>query len=181
MLFVLIILAAICMVMASVQIVKESKQAKVRREERSKRQYTAVPWDADEYLKVFLNENRSYNKEFKLAALIVEDADGHKYVEDIDLRGDSAEPVDLKDFAVKKKYKNVADRFLYSTSIMDVVASKVNCIVEDNVDRYYAFQLTLENILAGRHGKTKKSVVNKYVMLLDLNQLELKRIANLSY
>lgn len=181
MIIVLLIAGLLCAVMAMHVVREENKKAIARKERNAQKNYSAVPWDADEYIKAFLEENRSNNKEYKLAALIVEDADGHKYVEDIDLRGDSAEPVSLNEFAIKRRYKNVADKFLYSTPIMDAIASKVNCVVEDNIERYYAFQLTLENVLSGRHGKSKKSVVNKYVMLLDLNQTELKRIANLSY
>ena len=180
MIITLIISAVICMLIAFIQVVVEDKKAKKRRLVKQSKTYTAVPWDADEYIKAFLEENKSNNKEYKLAALIVEDDQGHKYVEDIDLRGDSAEPVSLNSFAVKRSCKNKADKFLYSSRIIDAIASKVNSVVGDT-NRYYAFELTLENILAGRHGREKKKVVNNYVMLLDLNQVELNKIANLSY
>jgi hypothetical protein len=97
------------------------------------------------------------------------------------LRGDSAEPVSLSSFAVKNRCKYSADKYLYSTSIMDAIAGKVNCMVESNIDRYYAFQLTKENVEAGRHGKQKKKIVEDFVMMLDLNEIELRKIANLSY
>lgn len=160
---------------------KEKKKEAIRAAKKASKNYSAVPLGADEYLKAFLEENKSRNKEYKLAVLITEDENGHKCVEDVDLRGDSADPISLNSFTFKKRYKNVSDKFLYSASIINVIASKVNCIVEDNIERYYAFQLTLDNIMSGRHGKVKKSITNKYVMLLDLDQNELTKIANLTY
>jgi hypothetical protein len=176
----LLVLAAVCMLMATVQIVKENRKAKARRAIKQSREYSCVPWDADEYLKAFLEENKSRYKEFKLAALVVEDIEGHKYIEDIDLRGDSAEPVSLSSFAIKKRTKDKADAFLFNRWIIETIANKVNCLVDSNVERYYAFQLTKENVLAGRHGKQKKKIQSDYVMMMDLDELDLKRIANLS-
>jgi hypothetical protein len=57
---------------------KDHKKVIARREEKSHRELSAVPCDADEYLKAFLEDNKSNNKEFKLAALVIEDAEGHK-------------------------------------------------------------------------------------------------------
>lgn len=173
---ILLILAAICMAMASVQIVKDHKKVNTK----EKKSYSCIPFDAADRVNAFLDIDKSTDKEYKLAALVIVDEYGHKHIEDIDLRGDSAEPIKLSSFAFNKT-KDKADAFLFDTGIINAIASKVNCVVEDNIERYYAFQLTLENILSGRHGKQKKSVVNKYVMLLDLNQLELSRIANLSF
>jgi hypothetical protein len=46
---------------------------------------------------------------------------------------------------------------------------------------YYAFQITKENVMSGRHGKTKKQIVKDFVLMMDLSKTELFRIANLSF
>lgn len=180
MITILLIAGLLCAVMAMHIVRIENKKAIARREKRSAKKYSAVPWNADQLLKAFLEENKSNNKEFKLAALVIEDEEGHKYIEDVDLRGDSSEAVNLSKFAIKRRARNKADQFLLNRWIIETIAEKVNCIIGDT-ERYYAFQLTLENVISGRHGKSKKKVAKNYVMLLDLDQRELKQIANLSY
>jgi hypothetical protein len=179
MLYVLIILAAFCMVMASIQIVNENKKAKARKAIKQKRNLSCIPWDAADRLKAFLEEDRNADKEYKLAALVVVDENGNMSIEDIDLRGDNSEIVRLSSFAYKRT-KNKADKFLFDYSIVNTIANKVNCIKAET-ERYYAFELTKENVLSGRHGKMKKKIKDDFVMLLDLDKTELKRIANLSF
>lgn len=176
---VLITLAIVCIIMAAKEIRKERIHDKRRKEIRSKKQLTSVPVDAVDKLNAFLVVDKSKDKEFKLAALFVEDESGHVSIEDIDLRGDSAEAIKLSDYAINKK-KYMADQILFNSSVVKLIANKVNSIIGDT-ERYYAFELTKENVEAGRHGKTKKKIVNDFVMLLDLNENELKQIANLSF
>lgn len=177
---IMLILAFICMVIAFIQIINENKKAKTRKTLNKSKKYSCIPWDADERLRAFLNTNKTKDKEYKLAALIVEDEYGHKYVEDIDLRGDNSTPIKLSSFAFNKT-KDKADAFLFDTGIINTIASKVNCIIENNIERYYAFQMTKENIQSGRHNKQKRQLKNDYVMLLDLSFYELRQIANLSF
>lgn len=179
MLVLLSILAVACVVMAAIEARKEYVHDKKRKEIKSKRRYTSVPVDAADRLKAFLDEDKSANKEFKLAALVVEDESGHKSIEDIDLRGDSSDPVKLSDYAINKN-KFRQDDVLFNHQVLNVIANKVNCIIA-NTERYYAFEITKENVMGGRHGKTKKSIAKDFVMLLDLNETELSRIANLSF
>jgi hypothetical protein len=165
--------------MATKEIRKEKAHNKKRKEIRSKKQLTSVPVDAVDKLNAFLEVDKSKDKEFKLAALFIEDESGHISIEDVDLRGDSAENIKLSDYAINKK-KYIADQILFNSNAVKLIANKVNSMVADT-ERYYAFEITKENVEAGRHGKTKKKIVNDFVMLLDLNEKELKRIANLSF
>lgn len=176
---VLITLAMICIIIAAKEIKKERDHDKRRKEIRSKKQLTSVPVDAVDKLNAFLEIDKSKDKEFKLAALFVEDESGHISIEDIDLRGDSAEEIKLSDYAINKK-KTIAEQILFNSSAVQLISNKVNSIVA-NTERYYAFEITKENVEAGRHGKTKKKIVNDFVMLLDLNEIELRKIANLSF
>lgn len=174
-----ILLAIACGTMATIEIKREIDHNRRRRERRSKKQCSCVPLDAADRLNAFLNVDKSKDKEFKLAVLIVEDSNGNKTIEDMDLRGDSAEKIKLSDFAINK-YKHIASGLLFDNNVLNTIANKVNCMIAET-ERYYAFELTKENVLSGRHGKSKKKITNDYVMLLDLNEKELKQIANLSF
>lgn len=169
----------ICSIMAIIELKKEHDYKVKRLKKQKNKQYSCVPWDAADKLDFILKEDKSKDKEYKLAALVIEDENGHASVEDIDLRGDDAGPVKLSEFA-SKRTRDKADSFLFDSSILKVISQKVNCEIE-RVERYYAFQITKENILSGRHGKKKTKIKKDYVMFLDLSSQELNRIANLSF
>lgn len=176
---ILLLIAVNCMVIAVVEINEEREHERMRRSIRENRSVACVPLDAAERLKAFLKSDKSADKEYKLAALVVEDSDGHVSIEDVDLRGDSAEPIRLSDFAYKR-YKNMADKFLFDFNIIDTISNKVHSCIGDT-EMYHAFQITKENVVSGRHGKTRRNIAKDFVVFLDLSERELRQIANLSF
>lgn len=173
-----LILLTLCS-MFMIELMNEYEYKKRRDEKRKTKIYSSVPWDAAETLDLILKENKNKNKEYKLAALVVEDENGHTSIEDIDLRGEDAGQIKLSDFA-SKRTRDKADSFFFSFPIINALTNKVNYDI-GNVERYYAFELTKENLLSGRHGKKKTRIKKDYVMFFDLSYQELNIIANLSF
>lgn len=174
---ILLSLSLICLLIAY----KDYKKDLLRKQKKKERAktLTAIPWNAADEISSIIPKDYSSNKEYKLAVLIIEDEYGKRKIEDIDLRGDTAEEVKLSSFAINKN-KDKADRFLFDYHIINSLSNRVNCYVEKNIERYYAFQLSLENILSGRHGKIKTKVKNKFIIFMDLSENELIRLANLT-
>lgn len=178
MILILILTSFLCFYMAY-RNEKEKQCKRIQRKKERAEKLTAIPWNAAEEINCILQKDLSKNKEYKLAVLVVEDEFGNKRIEDIDLRGETAELIQLSSFAINKN-KDKADKFLFDYSIINSISNKVNCCVDGYIERYYAFQLTLENLISGRHGKIKTKVKDSFVMFMDLSEKELKSIANLT-
>lgn len=173
---IMIILISFVIVLIS-ELIKERSYDINRAAIKRERVLSDIPYFAADYLKDILFKDKQ-SDEYKLAVLVVEDANGNKSIEDIDLRGDSADNVSLSVFKNKKNTWNV-DKFFTDYNIIQSLSLKLNNEVCDT-DRYYAFQITKENILGGRHGKDKKKIVKDYVQFFNLSEYQLRQIANLS-
>ena len=162
----MVILFSSILFVAIMEAFAEVKYKKELKAKRQNKELSDIPFNADETISDLLHKEHQ-NMDYKLAVLVVEDEFGNKTIEDMDLRGDSCEPVNLSEFKFKKNFWNV-DKFFMDFKIINAMSKKLVSEKRDT-DSYYAFEITKENIMGGRHGKQKKKIVKDYVQFFDLS------------
>lgn len=146
-----------------------------RREELKSSSLQSIPYNHVENLEAnFVNDEYGH-KEFKLATLIVTSKSGRRFVVDKDLRGTDSYPMELTSFANKPAAS--VKTYLSNIDVIDVISKHVSFEVTTEVERYHAFQKTIDNIYRGKHWLTKDDMASVEIRFFDLTYSELRTIA----
>lgn len=149
------------------------------REIRFKDGLSSIPWNAVEVLNnnLYKHTGTKLQYPFQLAALVVEDEDGNLSIQDYDLRGEDSSMVSLMDFS--RSSNPYIDEVFTRYDIVKTLFNRLGGDIVEDVERYTAFQITLENCMGGRHGKDKIKVNDAFVIFIPLDYHDLDILANL--
>lgn len=151
------------------------KDTRRKREELKATGLQSIPFNHIEELEVNFVDDIYGHKEFKLATLIVTSPSGARFVVDKDLRGNSGSPMELTSFA--NKPADSLKSYLLNIDVIDTISKHVKHDVSTDIERYYAFQKTIDDIYRGKHWLTKADIASIEIRFFDLTYAELRTIA----
>lgn len=153
-----------------------------RKEEISKRRnnlkasgLTSIPYGHVESLEVNFANDEFGDKEYKLASLIITSPSGSRFVVDTDLRSGNGSPMNLSSF-IHNPAASV-NSYLSNIGVIDVISNHVAFETSTDIERYYAFQKTVDSIYRGKHWLKKEDIASIEIRFFNLSYAELRTIA----
>lgn len=146
-----------------------------RREELKQSGLQSMPYNHVEKLEVNFAKDIYGNREFKLATLIVTSPSGRRFIVDNDIRSNDGTVMELTNFAHKPT--SSVKTYLSNIDVIDIISNHISFETSTEIERYYAFQKTIDNIYRGKHWLSKEDMSSVEIRFFDLTYGELRTIA----